>query len=90
MCELDYKEVEHRRIDAFELWCWRTLLRVPWTARISNQSILKEIIGRTDVEAETPIVWPPDMKNWLIWKYPDAGNDWRQEEKEAAEDEMVG
>ena len=54
------KKAEHRRIDAFELWCWRRLLRVPWTARRSNQSILKEISlgvhGRTDVEAETPIL----------------------------------
>ena len=59
------KKAEGRRIAAFELWCWRRLLRVPWTARRSNQSILKQIspgcsfIGRTDVEAETPIVWPP-------------------------------
>ena len=57
------KKAECRRIDAFELWCWRRLLRVPWTARRSNQTILKEIspeswvfIGRTDVEAETPIL----------------------------------
>ena len=61
------KKAEHRGIDAFELWCWRRFLRVPWTARRSNQSILKEIsplvfIGRTDVEAETPILWPPDAK----------------------------
>ena len=61
------KKAECRRMDAFELWCWRRLLRVSWTAR-SNQSILKEIspgcfIGRTDVEAETPILWPPDAKN---------------------------
>ena len=47
-------------------------------------------IGRTDVEAETPILWPPDAKTWLIGKDPDAGKDWRQEEKGAAEDEMVG
>ena len=47
-------------------------------------------IGRTDVEAETPIVWPPDAKNWLIWKDPDAGKDWRQEEKGTTGDEMVG
>ena len=45
--------------------------------------------GRTDVEAETPILWPPDVKNWLIWKDPDAGKEWRQEEKGTAEDEMV-
>ena len=68
------KKAEHWRIDAFELWYWR-LLRVPWTARRSNQSILKEIrllkesfIGRTDVEAETPVFWPPDAKSWLIGK----------------------
>src|SRR5574338_63475 len=58
------KKDECRRIDAFELWCWRRLLRVPWTAGRSDQSILKEIssgvfIGRTDVEAETPIFWAP-------------------------------
>ena len=47
-------------------------------------------IGRTDVEAETPILWSPDVKNWLIWKDPDAGKDWRQEEKGTTEDEMVG
>ena len=62
------KKAERRRMDAFELWCWRRLLRVPWTAGRSNQSILKEIspglfIGRTDVEAETPILWPPDAKS---------------------------
>ena len=62
------KKAERQRIDAFELWCWRRLLRVPWTARRSNQSILKEIkpgisIGRTDVEAEAPILWPPDAKS---------------------------
>jgi len=64
-------KAEHRRIDAFELWCCRRLLRVPLTARShpkGNQSILKEInceyfIGRTDAEAETPILWPLDMKN---------------------------
>ena len=59
------KKAECRKIDAFELWCWRRLLRVPWTARRSNQSILKEnqswvFIGGTDVEAETPVLWPPD------------------------------
>ena len=47
-------------------------------------------IGRTDVEAETPVLWPPDAKNWLIWKDPDAGKDWGQEEKGMTEDEMVG
>ena len=47
-------------------------------------------IGRTDAEAETPILWPPDVKSWLIWKDPDAGKDWRREEKGTTEDEMVG
>ena len=47
-------------------------------------------IARTDVEAETPILWPPDAKSWFIWKNPDAGEDWRQEEKGTTEDEMVG
>ena len=56
------KKTEHQRIDAFELCCWRRLLRVPWTARRSNQSILKEI-GRTDAEPETPLLWPRFMKN---------------------------
>ena len=61
------KEAECQRIDAFELWCWRRLLRVPWTARRSNQSNLKRdqswvFIGRTDAEAETPILWPSDAK----------------------------
>ena len=89
------KKAEHKRIDAFELWCWRRLLRVPWTARRSNQSLLKEIspglfIGRTDTEAETPILWPPHAKSWLIGKGPDAGRDRGQEEKGATEDEMAG
>jgi len=65
------KKAEHRRIDAFELWCWRRLLRVPWTARRSNQSILKEIspeysLEGTDAEADTPILWPPDAKSCLV------------------------
>ena len=90
------KKAETWRVDAFELCCWKRLLRVPWTARRSNQSILKEIsqswifLGKTDAEAETPILWPPDAKNRLIWKDPDAGKDWRWEEKGMTEDEMVG
>ena len=57
--------------DAFELWCWRRLLRVPWTARRSNQSILKEISPEYSLEGlmlklETPILWPPDTKNGLV------------------------
>ena len=93
MWELDYKESWAPK--NFELWCWRRLLRVPWTARRSNQSILKEIspgysLEGLDVEAETLILWPPDVKSWLIWKDPDAGKDWRWEEKVMTEDEMVG
>ena len=85
------KKAECRKIDAFELWCWRRLLSVPWTARRSNRSILKEVSpGRTDAEAETPIRWPPNEKSWLIGKYPDAGRDWGQEEKGMTEDDMVG
>ena len=65
------KKVEHRKIDAFELWCWRRL-ESPLDCKViqpvhpkGNQSWI--FIGRTDVEAETPILWPPDVKNWLIW-----------------------
>ena len=89
------KKAEHWRIDTFELWCWRRPLGVPWTARKSNQSIHPKgnqswvFIGRTDIEAETPILWPPEVKNWLIWKDPDAGKDWGQEEKGTTEGEMV-
>ena len=87
------KKIAHRIIDAFKLWCWRRLLRGPWTARRSNKSILKEInpeIGRIDAETEAPILWPPDVKSQLIGKDPDAGEDCGQEEKGATEDEMVG
>ena len=70
------KKAQCQTIDAFEL-CWRRLLRVPWTVRRSNQSILKEInsifIGRTDAEA--PILWLPDEKSRLTGKDPDAGKD---------------
>ena len=55
------KKAECQRIDAFELWCWRRLLRVPWTARRSNKSILKEI--SPDAKAETSVLWPPHVKN---------------------------
>ena len=89
------KKAEHQRIDAFKLWCWRRLLRVPWTERKSNQSIVKGnqswmFIWKTDAEAEPLILWSPYVKNWLIGKDPDAGIDRRQEEKGTTEDEMVG
>ena len=61
------KKAEHQRIDAFELWCWRRLLRVPWAARRSNQSIKRDqpwvFFGRTDAKAETPVLWPPHAKS---------------------------
>ena len=67
------KKAECWRTDAFELCCWRRLLRVPWTERRSNHSIQKAVspesfIGKTDIEPEAPILWPPDVKNWLIGK----------------------
>ena len=88
-------KAEHRRIDAFELWCWRKLLKVPWTARRSNQSILREINPEYSLEGlmlklKTPILWTPDAKNWLLGKVSDAGKDWGQKEKRASEDEMAG
>ena len=89
------KKSEHRRIDAFELWCWRRLLESP----LDNKEIQPVhpkgdqswvFIGRTDAEAEAPLLWPPDAKTWLTGKGPDAGKDWRWEEKGMTEDEMVG
>ena len=82
------KKAEHWRIDAFELWCWSRLLRVPWTARRSNQFWI--FIRRTDAETEAPILWPSDAKSWLIGKDPDSGKDWRQEEKGMTEDMIDG
>ena len=87
------KKAEHRRIDAFELWCWRRLLRVLDCKEIQpvhpkgDQSWV--FIGRTDTEAETPVLWPPHVNSWLIGKDPDAGKYWGQE-KGTTEDEMVG
>ena len=95
MWELDYNESW-----APKNWCFRTLvlektLESPLDCKEiqpvhpkGNQSWL--FIGRTDAEAETPTLWSPDVKNWLIWKDPDAGKDWRWEKKGTTEDEMVG
>ena len=86
------KKAEHWRTDAFEPWCWRRLESALDSKEIQtvhpkgNQSWI--FIGRAD--AEVPILWPPDVKNWLIGKDPDARKDWRLEEKRRAEDEMVG
>ena len=88
------KKAERQRIDAFELWCWRKFLspldckEIQPVHHKGNQSWI--FIGRTDAVAETPILWPPDAKSWLIWKDPDAGKDSRWEEKGMIEDEMVG
>ena len=78
------KKAEHWRTDAFELWCWEKILESPLDCKeiqlvnpIGNQPWI--FIGRTDAEAEIPILWPPDEKNWLIWKDPDVGRDWGQE-----------
>ena len=90
------KKNERQRIDAFQLWYWRRLLRVLWATRKSNQSVLKEIsqswivLGRTDAEAEAPILWPPYAKNWLTEQDPDPGKDRGQEVKGVTEDKMVG
>ena len=87
------KKAEHRRIDAFELWCRRRLLGVPWTARRSNQSILKEISPGCLLEGLMlklkQILWPFHAKSWLIGKDPDVGKNWGQE-KGTTEDEMAG
>ena len=89
------KKAEHWSIDAFELWCWRRLLRVPWTDSMEIKPVNPEgdqpwiFTARTEAEGEAPIVWPPDAKIWLIWKDPDSGKDWRQEENGKTE-EMIG
>ena len=88
------KKAEHWRIDAFELWCWRRL-ESPLDCK-EIQPVHSEgdqpwvFIGRTDAKAETPILWLPHAKSWLIGKDPDSGRDWQQEEKGTTEDEMVG
>ena len=79
MSELDHKEIWVQRIDAFELWCWKTLKSPLDCKERSNQSILKEINPEYSAEAEAPILWPPEVKNWLTGKDPDAGKDWMQE-----------
>ena len=92
---LDYKESW-----ALKNWCfWTVLLEKTLESPLDCKEIQPVhpkgdqswvFIGRTDAEAETPILWPPDAKSWLIWKDPDAGKDWGQEEKWTIEDEMVG
>ena len=89
------KKAKSQRIDAFEPWCWRRLLRVPWTARRSNQSILKEISPGCSLEGlmlklKLQYFGHLITKSWLVGKDPDAGKDWGQEEKGMTEDEMAG
>ena len=94
-CELDHKEGWVPKN-----WCFWTVM---WEKALESLSDCQEIkpvnlkgnqpwifTGRTDAEAEAPVAWPPDAKSWLIGKDPDAGNDWRQEEKGMTEDKMVG
>ena len=95
MWDLDYKESW-----VPENWCfWTVVLEKTLESPLDCKEIQPAhpkgdqswvFIGRTDAEAETPILWPPDVKSWLIWKDPDAGKDWGQEEKGMTEDEMVG
>ena len=88
------KKAEHQRIDAFEPWCWRRLLRVPWTARRSNQSILKEISPGISLEGMTLKLklqyFGHLMQRVDSLEKTDAGRDWGQEEKGTTEDEMAG
>ena len=88
------KKAECCTTDAFELWYWKRFLRVPWTERRSNQSILKKINPGYSLEglmwSWNSNIWLPDVKSWHIGKDPDAGKDWGQEEKGAIEDNMVG
>ena len=93
-------ELDHKESWAPKNWCFWTVVlektlenpldcqEIKPVSPKGNQSLI--CIGRTDAEAETPILWPPDRTNWLIWKDPDAGKDWRQQKKGVAEDEMVG
>ena len=85
------KKAKWQRIDAFELWCWRRFLRVPWTSRRSNQSILKETSPGCSLEGLMLKVKLQylDVKSWLIWKDPDVGKDWGQEEKGMTELEII-
>ena len=93
-------ELDHKESWALKNWCfWTVVLEKTPESPLDckeiksvnpkgNQSWI--FIGRTDAEAEVPMLWPPDWKNWLISKDPDAGKDWRQDEKGLTEDEMVG
>ena len=95
LMHITIKKLDHKEGWVPKNWCfWTVVLEKTLENPLEpvnlkgNQSWI--CIGRTDAEAETPILWPPDVKNWLIWKDPDAGKDWRREEKGTTEDEMVG
>ena len=95
MWELDYKESWALKIWSFWTAVLDKTVESPWDCKKiqpvhpkGDQSWV--FIGRTDVQAETPILWPSDVNSWLTWKGPDAGKDWRWEEKGTTEDEMVG
>ena len=93
-------ELDHKESWVVKNWCfWTVVLEKTLESPLDckeiqpvhpkgDQSLV--FIRRTDAKIETPILWPPDAKSWLIWKDPDAGKDWRQEEKLMTEDEMVG
>ena len=89
------KKAKRWRIDAFELRCWRRLLKSPLDCKEiqpvhSERDQPWDFFGRNDAKAETPVLWPPHAKSWLIGKDSDAGRDWGQEEKGTIEDEMAG
>ena len=93
-------ELDHKESWALKNWCfWTVVLEKTLESPLDSKEIQLVnpkknqswiFIGRTDVEAETPILWPPDAKNWLTGKDPDTGKDWRQEKKVTTEDEIVG
>ena len=93
-------ELDHKERWGPKNWCYWTVVLEKTLEGLLDSKEIKPVhpklnqswifIGRTDAEAETPILWPHDAKNWLIRKDPDAGEDWRQEEKLMTEDEMVG
>ena len=93
-------DLDHKESSALKNWCfWTVVLKKTPESPLDYKEIQPVhpkgdqswmFIGRTDVKAETPILWPPDEKSWLIWKAPDAGKDWGQEEKETTEGEIAG
>ena len=92
-------DLDHKESWVLKNWYFWTVLLEETLESLLNSKKIQPVhpkgnqswifIGRTDAEAEAPILWPPDVKNWLTWKDPDAGKEWRQEEKGVTEDEMV-